>query len=173
MKERLIRILTVDYRVYDEIKQDEKATSQAAIMVIVAAILSAIGGGFLSSNIPTGFISLLAWGIVSWLLWAMVIYFVGTKIFHGKATMSQLLRVLGFAYLPAAFNILSFIPLMGFLIHFLVAFYLLISFYVATRTTLDLEGGQAFTTVIIGWFIYLIGLGVVLTLVGALEGIIG
>lgn len=172
MKDRLIGALTVNARIYDEIKQDEKATSQAAVVVIVAAILSAIGGGFLSSSIPTGFVSLLAWAVISWLIWAVVIFVIGTKIFHGRATVSELLRVLGFAYAPVAFNILSFIPLMGFLVHFLVAAYLLASFYVAVRETLDIEGGQAFTTVIVGWFIYLIGLGFVLSFVGALENVL-
>lgn len=173
MKDYIVGALTVNSRVHEQIKEDESATSQAIIVVVIAAILSAIGGGFLSSSIPTGFVSLLAWAIISWLIWALVVFFIGTKIFHGQATLSQILRVLGFAYAPAAFNILSFIPLMGFLIHFLVAFYLLASFYVAVRTTLDMEGGRAFATVLIGWFVYLTGLGVVLALVGALEGIIG
>ena len=173
MKDRLIGALTINARIYDEIKQDEKATSQAAIVVIVAAILSAVGGGFLSSSIPTGIISLLLWGIVSWVLWAAIGYFVGTKLFKGKATLSEMLRVMGFAYAPAAFNIISLVPLLGIFVHLLVAFWLLGSVYVAFRETLDIEGGQALATVLIGWFVYLIGLGIVLSFVGALEGVLG
>lgn len=173
MKEKLIGALTMNADTYAALKVDEKATAQAFIVVIVAAICSAIGGGLLASSIPTGFGSLLVWAVVSWLLWAGAVFVIGVKVFKGQATMSQIMRVLGFAYAPAAFNIFSFLPLgMGFIIQFLVACWLVVSFYFATQNVLALsEGGKAFVTVLVGWFIYLIGLGVVMSVLGTLAGL--
>jgi hypothetical protein len=157
---------------YAALKMDEKATVQALIVVIVAAIGSAIGGGLLASSVPVGFGSLLVWAVVSWLLWAGAIYLIGVKVFKGEASMSQIMRVFGFAYAPAAFNIFSFIPLMGIAIQFLVACWLVVSFYSATQSVLGLaEGSKAFVTVLVGWFIYLISLGVVINFLGALAGV--
>ncbi len=172
MKEKLIGALTMNADTYAALKVDEKATGQALLVVIVAAICSAIGGGLLASSIPTGFGTTLVWAFVSWLLWAGAVYLIGVKVFKGEATMSQIMRVLGFAYAPAAFNILSFIPLMGIIIHFLVACWLVVSFYFATQNVLGLnEGSKAAVTVLVGWFIYLIGLGVVINFLGALAGV--
>ncbi|HUM68030.1 MAG TPA: YIP1 family protein, partial [Chloroflexota bacterium] len=123
-------------------------------------------------SIQVGFGSILVWAVVSWLLWAGAIYVIGVKGFKGDATMSQIMRVLGFAYAPAAFNIFSFTPLMGIIIQFLVACWLVVSFYFATQNVLGLsEGSKAFVTVLAGWFIYLIGLGVVMNFLGALAGL--
>lgn len=172
MKEKLIGALTMNANTYAALKMDEKATTQALIVVIVAAIGSAIGGGLLASSVPVGFASLLVWAVVSWLLWAGAVYLIGVKVFKGEASMSQIMRVLGFAYAPAAFNIFSFIPLMGIIIQFLVACWLVVSFYFATQSVLGLtEGSKAFVTVLVGWFIYLIGLGVVINFLGALAGV--
>jgi hypothetical protein len=139
---------------------------------MVAAICSAIGGGFLSSSIPVGFVSLLVWAIVSWLLWAGATYLIGVKGFKGDATMTQIMRVLGFAYAPAAFNIFALVPLFGIITHLLVAVWLVVSFYFAIQHTLGLtEGSKALVTVIVGWFIYLIGLGMVISLWGVLDAV--
>lgn len=172
MKEKLIGALSMNSDTYAALKVDEKATMQALLVVIVAAICSAIGGGMLSSSIPVGFGSLLLWAVVSWLLWAGAVYLIGVKVFKGDANMTQIMRVLGFAYAPAAFNIFSFTPLMGIIIKFLVACWLVASFYVATQNVLGLsEGSKAFVTVLVGWFIYLIGLGVVMSFLGMLTGL--
>ncbi|GIK56141.1 MAG: hypothetical protein HND44_01925 [Chloroflexi bacterium] len=172
MKEKVIGALTMSADTYTALKADEKATTQALLVVIMAAICSAIGGGLLASSIPVGFGSLLLWAVVSWLLWADAVYLIGVKVFKGEATMSQVMRVLGFAYAPAAFNIFSFIPLMGIIIQFLVACWLVVSFYFATQHVLALsEGSKAAITVLVGWFIYLIGLGVVISFLGTLAGV--
>lgn len=170
-KNRILGVLSVDPSVFEEVEHDHSLTGQAALVVAVSSVLSAIGGGFLSSNVTTGFISMLVWGFVSWVLFAAITYFIGTKLYHGDATMGQMLRVIGFAYAPAAFYILSLIPLVGLMIYMLVTAWLYYTIFIAVRAGLDLENGQVFWTVLAGYIVYLIGLGVVLSFIGALPSI--
>ncbi len=114
---------------------------------------------------------MLIWGFVSWVLFAAITYFIGTKLYHGDATMGQMLRVIGFAYAPAAFYVFSLIPLVGLMIYMLVTAWLYYTIFIAVRAGLDLENGQVFWTVLAGYIVYLIGLGVVLSFIGALPSI--
>lgn len=168
-KDRLVGVLSVDASAFEEIEHDQSATGQAGIVVVVAAILATIGGGGLVSSITSGLVGVFVWAIVSWFLWAGITYVIGVKIFKGDADFGQMLRVVGFAYAPAAFYIFGLVPLIKFVVPLLVAFYLLASVFVGVRAGLDLDGGKVFITVLVGWFVYLIGLGVV----GAFLGLFG
>ena len=167
-KNRIIGVLSVDSSIFEEVEHDEGSLGQAALVVAVASVLSAIGGGLLSSSLTTGFISILVWGFVSWVLFAAITYVIGAKIFHGDATMGQMLRVIGFAFAPSAFYILTFIPLVGIVIYLLVTVWFYFTIFIAVRAGLDLDNGKTFWTVVAGYFVYLIGLGIVLSFAGAL-----
>lgn len=168
-KDRLVGVLTVDASAFEEIEHASDATSQAAIVAVIAAIASGIGGGFLAGSIGSGFMGTAVWALVSWVLWAGITYVIGCKVFDGDADFGQMLRVIGFAYAPAAFNIFSLIPIIGIVILLLVAVWLLASVFVGVRAGLDLDNGKVFITVFVGWFVYLIGLGIV----GSIFGMIG
>ena len=165
-KDRLIGVLTVDADAFEEIEHDHSATGQAAIVVVASAILAAIGGGSLVNSMTYGFMGAFIWGLISWVLWASITYIIGTKIFKGDATFGQMLRVIGFAYAPAAFHLFSFIPIIGIIVTMLVTVWLLASVFVGVRAGLDLDDGKIFVTVLVGWFIYLIGLGVAVAVLG-------
>lgn len=177
LQQRLVGVLSLDADVVNQIEHDESATGQAALIVIVASILAGIGGGFGALLFAFGFaaegspifrfIALAFWGVVAWLMWSAITYFIGTKIFDGEATIGEMLRVIGFAYLPLAFQILALIPIpfLPLVVTIAVAIWSLAAVFVAIREGLDLGLGQAFITVVAGWFVYLIGLGVILTII--------
>ena len=168
LKNRIIGVLSIDPAVFEEIEHDENALGPAALVVAVSSVLSAIGGGILSSNLTTGFISILIWGFISWALFAAITYVIGVKLFHGDATMGQMLRVIGFAFAPSAFYILTFIPLVGMAIYMLVTAWLYFTIFIAARAGLDLDNGKTFWTVVAGYFVYLVGLGIILKFGGIL-----
>lgn len=173
MFERLKGVMALDAGTFEDIEHDPSAMTQAIIVVVVASILTAIGGSFgevafgagiaEDSNPTFRFLSIAVWALIAWLLWSVVTWVIGTKIFKGEATLSEMMRVLGFAYVPLAFGIFALLPVVGWLVPFLVAIWSVVAAFIAVGTALDLESGvQTIMTVLVGWFVYLIGMGIFL-----------
>jgi hypothetical protein len=161
--ERIIGVFKLDANTFEEIEHDQNATVQAAIIVAVVAIFGAFGssiGALIGDGSAVGaFFSFVVWAFISWLLWSVITYFVGTALFHGKATIEEMLRVIGFAYAP---QILGIIPCCGW---FVGLIWSLAAGFIAVRQGLDLDNTNAFLTVVVGFFVYLIGSGI-LSLLG-------
>ncbi|MDQ3996984.1 MAG: YIP1 family protein, partial [Gemmatimonadota bacterium] len=87
----------LDIATYEEVEADTTATGQAAIVVVISAIASAIGAAG-----PGGpsVIGVLVGSLISWVIWAGITYVIGDKLFAGTATWGELLRTLGFAQAP-------------------------------------------------------------------------
>jgi hypothetical protein len=177
MFERVIRVFKLDRTVFEEVEHDESATMQAAIIVAIVAALSVVGtllqllfnlirgtrpelGATLLNLVVTFVVAFVNWGI-----WSAVTYFVGTKLFNGKATLGEMLRVIGFAYAP---RMLSVIPCIGGIVG---AIWSLIAGYFAVKEGLDLDDTGTIVTIIIGWLITIV-IGFVLGLLG-IGGAIG
>ena len=76
-------------------------------------------------------------------------WFVGTRLFKGQADLGEMLRVIGFAYLPM---LLSIIPCIGGVIGIL---WTLTAGFIAIRQGLDLDNMKAFLTVLVGAVFYI------------------
>ena len=171
MINRIKGVLYLDEDTFEEIEHDENATGQAALVVIVASLLGALGISFgpavLQAVKPgTGsaivnFFVIVIWSVVAWLLWAAVTYIIGTKIFHGDATYGEMLRVTGFAFAPLALMIFSAIPCIGLAIALVVIVWSFGAVFIAVRSGLDLDFARTLATVFIGWFLYAIGMGII------------
>jgi hypothetical protein len=146
--DRMMGAAMLDIATYEEVEHDESATGQAAVVVVIVAIASAIGliwrGG-------PGVIGGAIMAIVSWLIWSGVTYLVGAKIFGGTATWGELLRTLGFAQAPGVLLLLAIIPVIGALVRLAVSIWLLITGVVAIRQALDFSTGKAVVTAIVAW----------------------
>lgn len=146
---RVSRMIKMDHTVYDEIAADENATTEAAVIVIVTALLSALGVLFVSNF--RGFLgTLIAQIVVGWILWSAIVWVVGSKLFNGNGTFSNVLRVLGYVTAPL---ILGIIPVVGGLVGGILS--LVLAFF-AIRETMDLTTEKTVLTIIIGWAINLI-----------------
>lgn len=146
--DRMIGAARLDVDTYEEVEADQSATGQAALVVGIVAIASAIGSlGDGGMGIVTGLLS----AIVGWLLWAGITYVVGDKLFGGTATWGELLRTLGFAQAPGVLLVLGIIPLLGGLVQAVVGIWMLVAGIIAIRQALDFSTGRAILTAIIGW----------------------
>ena len=146
--DRMIGAARLDVDTYEEVEADQSATGQAALVVVIVAIASAIGSiGDGGIGIITGLLS----AIVGWLLWAGITYVIGDKVFGGTATWGELLRTLGFAQAPGVLLVLGIIPLLGGLVHAAVGIWMLVAGIIAIRQALDFSTGRAILTAIIGW----------------------
>ncbi|MGH2351562.1 MAG: Yip1 family protein [Chloroflexota bacterium] len=174
--QRMIRAAKLEPHLYEEVEADQTATREAAIVVAIVAVAGGIGSALHASINQTGTNPLVAlifgviWALVGWVIWSYLTYFVGTRLFSGRATPGELLRTIGFAQAPGVLNILSFIPVLGGLIGLAAGIWVLVAGVVAVRQALDFDTGKAILTTIIGWLV-LIAIPVILGLLGL--GVIG
>lgn len=153
MTDRMIGAARLDVSVYEEVEADSTATGQAAGVVAIVALCSAIGGiGGGAQGVFSGLIAAL----VGWAIWAGVTYLIGDKILGGTATWGELLRTLGFAQAPGVLFALGVIPLVGGLISIVVGLWILVTGIVAIRQALDFGTGRAIATAILGFIPYAI-----------------
>jgi hypothetical protein len=135
---------------YEEVEADSTATGQAAIVVVIVAICSAIGA--IRGGGP-GLIAAPIAAIVAWLLWAGVTYVIGDKLLGGTATWGELLRTLGFAQAPGVLLVLGIIPLLGRLVVIAVSIWTLVTGIIAIRQALDFSTGKAVITAVLSWIV--------------------
>ena len=110
--------------------------------------------GFIHESFISGFLGSLIGVLLGWLLWSTVTWFVGTRFFKGEADLGQMLRVIGFAYIPM---VLSIIPCMG---GFIGIIWAIAAGFIAVRQGLDLDDMKAFFTVVVGAVAYIALTGV-------------
>lgn len=154
MFDRILRAIRLDSTVYREIAEDEGAMSQAAIIVVVVSLLSAIGSSILMDNF---FVSMLVSWITSivigWIGWAILTYFVGSTLFGGRSSVTEMMRVLGFASAPRLLGIFGIIPCLGWIAALIGAILAFVAGFIAVRESMEFDTGKAILTVLISWVI--------------------
>jgi len=162
--QRVLGVFKLNVMTFENIEHDRKAFGQALAVILVVAVAAALGSGFLSgfqqASFLTSFTVAFIWIFVSWFLWALSTYLVGTVIFDGKATLPEMMRVIGFAYAPL---VLSIFPMVGSLVGGLWA---LAAGFIAIRQGLDLDDIKTAVTIVVGFLVYLIGWALVYRFLG-------
>ena len=165
---RMLRAAQLDVDLYNEVEADESATTEALIVVAITALCTAIGTALSGGgNLVSGIIGSIVGSLVGWLVSSATIYGVGVYLFGGTATIGELLRTLGYATSPGILRILSFIPVLGPILGFVVSIWTLVTNVIATREALDVDTTKAIIISIIAFVIWM----VVLVLVGGIFGI--
>lgn len=153
LTERMQGAALLDVPTYEEVERDTGATGQAAIVVGLVAVATAIG----TLNLGLGHaLSSLVGAYVGWLLWSLVTYLIGDKLLGGTATWGELMRTLGFAQSPGVLNVFGIIPFLGGIVRFAVAIWILIAAIVAIRQACDFGTGKAVLTAVLGWIVYMV-----------------
>ena len=172
--QRVIGVLKLDVNTYEEIEADQTATSQAALVVAIVAIVGGLLAGLFATladgNFLGVFIRQMLTAFIGWFIWSYVTYYVGTSFFQGKSTPQEMLRVLGFAQAPA---ILAIIPVCGAFIGWI---WTLICTFIAIRQGLDLDNTKALLTAVVAFIAVLIVyfvIGAILGAIGIGAGIVG
>ena len=138
----------LDAATYEDVEHDAGATAQAALVVTLVALASAVGS---SSAGSVGAIGTAVGAILGWFVWAGVTWVVGDKLFGGTASWGELLRTLGFAQSPGVLAVLAVIPLLGWLVSVVLLFWVFMAGVIAVRQALDFGTGKAAATVFVGW----------------------
>ena len=81
MLRRMKRAALLDRRLYKEVAEDDGSTVQAFLVVVLAAVATAIGSS--GELTLAAFRGIPAWIVISfigWVIWASITYFAGTKL---------------------------------------------------------------------------------------------
>jgi hypothetical protein len=151
-QQRLIGALQLKARVFEDIEHDRGATLQAGAVVTMAAVSAGLAnltiGGLLTAAILN---------LIGWVIGAVVLLFVGTKLLPGKSTeadLGQMLRTSGFARAPLVFQLIGGVPFVGVVLLLVLWVWFLVAMVVAVRQALDYEDTQrALITCAVAWAI--------------------
>ncbi|MBI4770221.1 MAG: YIP1 family protein [Chloroflexi bacterium] len=143
---RLVRVARFDASVYREIAEDQTAMGQAALVVIAAVVLSAIGS--LGSGVGVVLIGAVI-SLVSFVVYVVVATFVSKSFFQGKTDFQEMGRTLGYAYAWYGVGVLGLIPCLGAVISFLAWIAAVVAGVVALRESSEFDTGKAVATVLI------------------------
>lgn len=174
---RVKGVLRLDAATFEEIEADKSATMQAFWIVAAIALLNSLtiflASLWLGPELaelqrelaadlplpapvlsPAGlFVQSLVTTLLGWLLWSAATYVIGTRLFGGQATMSEMLRVIGFAQFPRLLSIVQFIPCLGDLLNVIGWVWALAAGFVGIRQGLDLSNGRTIVTVLISFLL--------------------
>lgn len=167
--ERMFRAAKLDVQLYEEVEADIGATTQATIVVVLAALAAGIGS--LGSGGVSGLFTGTIIALVGWLVWALLTYLIGTKLLpepQTNADYGQLLRTIGFASAPGVIRVLGIVPGLAPFLFLIGGIWMLVAMVVAVRQALDYQStGRAVGVCLIGWLVQV----VILILAGPLIGL--
>ena len=151
---RIIRACKLDVTLYEEVEADQKATLQAALVVVLSSIAAGIGALSLGAS---NFLMAPLISLVSWYIWAYLIYFIGVKLFpepNTKADHGELLRTIGFSSAPGLIRIFGFTPELMSITFIGAGIWMLVAMVIAVRQALDYESTwRAIGVVVIGFLV--------------------
>lgn len=139
---RVIRALTFDPGLFEEVENDKSAMSQALLILLLSSVATGLGtlkiGGFWGLLVST------VLSFAGWIVMAFLIYIIGTKLFpesQTRTTIGEVIRVLGFASAPGIFRVLAFLIPSYFSIFLLLIIWIwiFVAMVVATTQALDFK----------------------------------
>lgn len=157
--QNMIRAAKLDVDFFNAVEHDESKNSEALMVVIIAAVASALGngvGGIFINGVIGGLMGAiygLIMVVVGYYLWSYLTYFIGVNLFGGEAEPGEVLRTFGYAYSPQVLSILAFIPCVGWLAAFVGSIWSLVAGIVAIREAMDFDTGKAILTALIAWVV--------------------
>ncbi len=143
---RVVRVLRFDIPVYREVAADPTAMSQAALVVIGAAILSGIGS--LRQGLGAALLGAV-FSVLTFVLYSAVATVVSRSLFQGKTDFQEMGRTLGFAYAWSGIGILGLLPVLGGVITFLSSIAGAVAGVLALRESSEFDTLKAVVTVVI------------------------
>lgn len=163
--ERMMRAARLDAAVYEEVEADQTLTREAMTVVVISAVAAGIGGTTRGGLL--GFVVLAVVALIGWYVWAYATYYIGTRLLpqpQTQADVGQMLRVIGFASSPGLVRGLGIIPGLTALAFAIGNIWMLVAMVVAVRQALDYTSTlRALAVVGIGWIVYAVILGLLLT----------
>ena len=164
MLQRMIGAARLNVHTYEDVENDQTATKQALLVVVLVSIASGIGaisiGAIGAGDAPIlNFLARIAVGIIGWAIWAYITFFVGTKFLNTPETHAdwgQLARGTAFAQTPGLLRVFGIIPYIGGVIVLISVIWTIIAMVIAVRQCLDYQSTyRAISVVLISFIPYI------------------
>ena len=142
--DRMIGALRLQEEVYEEVEADEKATGEAAFIIVATSLVSGAVNG-VTTGISSGFFGALG-SFIGWAFYAWVAYIVGVKLFPGpqtKSTWGEIARTLGYANTARFLIVFELVPGLASLTRTVVSLWVLVATVIALRSALDVTTARA------------------------------
>ena len=166
--DRMLGALRLQSAVYEEVEADQKATGEAAFIIVATSLVSGAVNGVLTGA-SSGFFGAIG-SLLGWAFYAWVAYVVGVKLFPGPQTKSswgELARTLGYANTARFLILFELVPGLQALTRLVVSIWVLVATVVALRAALDITTGRAVWIAIASAIGQLIVIAVALTIATA------
>ena len=152
LRARITAVSLLNSDIYEAIRKDPIAFSQARTIVATAAAASGVGALWFG---PLAVISFAVMGVVGWLAGAHLTHWVGTKLFTGRQSEESkiwLFKSLGFAQAPRLLVLLGLaMPGFGLLLALAAFVWVLVASIPAVEETLELDTQSALLSAMTGW----------------------
>ena len=137
---RFIGALVLDAGAYEDIESDRNAGASAVLVIALACAAGAFAARSLSVFGSPGFAIAMAMMIGWWIVWAMLITAIGTRLLpepQTRSNPSELLRSIGFAATPGTLYAFAAIPVAAPYVFVLVSLWMIAATVIAVRQALD------------------------------------
>ena len=156
--DRVVGAMKLEPNAFEDVERDPTAIGQSVGVIALAAVAAGIGNIYYGGL--TGIVSGAFMSVISFLIWSLIIWLVGTKVLPepaSKADYPETFRVLGFAAAPGLASVITIIPLLGWLLMFVIWLWQIAAMVVAVRQVLDFSTtGKAIVVVIVGFIINIV-----------------
>ena len=172
--ERVIGAMKLDANTFEEIERDPTAMSQTVGVIALAAVSAGIGNIWYGGI--TGIVMQTIIMLIQYAIWALMVWVIGTKLMPDPATKADLpetFRVIGFAAAPWLLGIITIIPLLGWLIMFLLWIWSIAVMVVAVKQVLDYNDYAKPAIVVVIAFVVQLVVGFMLAAMFAIPAMIG
>ena len=156
--DRVVGAMKLDENAFEDVERDPTAIGQAVGVIVLAAVAAGIGNIYWGGL--TGIVTGALMSILSFLIWSAIVWLVGTKVLPEPTTNAdfpQTFRTLGFAASPGLASVITIIPLLGYLLMFLIWLWQIAAMVVAVKAVLDYSTvGKAVVVVLIGFVVNIV-----------------
>lgn len=154
---RFIGALMLDAGAYEDIEADRGAGPAAVFVIVLACLAGAVAGRSASAAGAPGFAIAMAMMLGWWIVWAMLITAVGTRLLpepQTRSNPSELLRSIGFAAAPGVFFAFAALPAAAIFVFVLVTLWMIAATVIAVRQALDYTTTwRAVAVCVIAWML--------------------
>lgn len=163
---RMLRVLTFDRSVYEEVESDSAGTRQAAFVVAFVAAAAALGTVLLGDWHLGAILGAVLAALIRWLLWSGLDYLIGRVLFRRPMSLQRLVRALGYAQTPQLLAVLAFLPIVGAWVVVASRLLALVAGNLAIGQALELRLSQALAIRLVGFTVAFATAAVVQSLLG-------
>jgi len=153
--QRVVNVAKLDVPTFEEVEHNESLTTEAGIVVAVVSVIGSLGAlfsGSLLAFIGAIIVSLLGWGV-----WSFITAFIAQRFLGGTTDVGEMLRATGYAWAPQALGIIPFLGFIGMI-------WSLVAIVIGVRQAGDFSTGKAVIAAIVGFILYAIAMGLVMAL---------